>query len=79
MYTGTYTAGMSKTIRVDDDTHAALEALKGEGESFDDLLSRLIAERREAIREGAGLWAGSDAAAKARVARTEMKEEVGHR
>lgn len=28
---------MSKSIRVDDDTHAALAALKGEEETFDEL------------------------------------------
>jgi len=70
---------MSKSIRVDDDTHAALAALKGENETFDDLLSRLIRERREAVREGAGLWEGTDAAEKAREKRTEMKRGVGSR
>lgn len=68
---------MSKTIRVDNDTHAALTALKGEDETFDDLLSRLIRERRETIREGAGLWAGTNAADKAREKRREMKQDVG--
>ena len=38
---------MSKSIRVEDDTHAALAALKGEDETFDELLSRLIRVRRE--------------------------------
>ena len=68
---------MSKSIRVSEDTHAALEALKGEAETFDDLLSRLVAERRETVREGAGLWAESDAATAARKARGEMKRDVG--
>lgn len=70
---------MSKSIRVDDDTHAALAALKGEDETFDELLSRLVRERRESIREGAGLWADSDAAERAREARAEMKDDVGPR
>lgn len=70
---------MSKTIRVDDDTHAALKALKREDETFDDLLTRFIEERREHIREGAGLWEGTDAAEKAREKRKEMKEGVGSR
>jgi predicted CopG family antitoxin len=70
---------VSKTIRVDDDTHTALEALKGEDETFDDLLSRLVRERRETVHEGAGLWAGTDAAEKARAAREEMKRGVGDR
>jgi len=70
---------MSKMIRVEEDTHAALAALKGDDETFDDLLSRLVAERRDDIRDGAGLWADSDAPEGARAARAEMKEDVGHR
>lgn len=59
-------------------THAALEALKGEDETFDELLSRLVSERRETVREGAGIWAGTDAPEKARQARMEMKRGVGN-
>ncbi|MFC6732252.1 antitoxin VapB family protein [Haladaptatus sp. DYSN1] len=70
---------MSKSIRVKDDTHAALAALKGSDETFDDLLSRLIEERRETVRDGAGLWKGTDAAQKARDARKDMKQGVGSR
>lgn len=70
---------MSKSIRVEEDTHAALAALKGEDETFDDVLSRLIQDRREQVREGAGLWEGTDAAEKAREKRREMKREVGFR
>jgi predicted CopG family antitoxin len=70
---------MSKSIRVDDDTHAALAALKGEDETFDDLLSRLVRERHESVREGAGLWEGTDAAESAREKRKEMKRGVGSR
>lgn len=79
LYTKPYTQRMSKSIRVEEDTHAALAALKGDDETFDDLLSRLIEERRETIRAGAGLWEGSDAAEKAREARREMKRGVGER
>lgn len=61
------------TIRVSEDTHAAL---KGNEETFDDLLSRLVAERRRAVRGGTGQWAGSDAAETARTARREMKRDV---
>lgn len=67
---------MSKSIRVDDDTHAALAALKGEDESFDDLLSRLIRERRESVLEGAGFWEGTNGAEYAREKRSEMKHGV---
>lgn len=70
---------MTKTIRVDDSTHAALEALKGDDETFDELLSRLVRERRELVREGAGLWDGTDAAENARNAREQMKRDVGAR
>lgn len=70
---------MSKSIRVDDDTHAALDSLKADDETFDELLSRLLADRREQIRDGAGLWAGTDAAEGARKARQEMKDSVGTR
>ena len=70
---------MSKSIRVHDDTHAALAALKGSDESFDDLLSRLLEERRETIESGAGLWEGTDAADNARKARRGMKRDVGAR
>lgn len=69
---------MSKSIRVDDDTHAALSSLKGDDETFDELLSRLLSDRREQIREGAGLWEGTDAAEGARKARQEMKERIGN-
>lgn len=70
---------MSKSIRVGDDTHAALAALKREDETFDELLSRLVRERRESVREGAGLWADSDAPEAARSKRAEMKDDVGAR
>ena len=79
MYTSLYTTDMSKSIRVDEDTHAALVALKDEDETFNDLLSRLVRERRDLVREGAGLWSGTDAAEHARTAREEMKQGVGNR
>ena len=68
---------MSKSIRVSEDTHAALAALKSEDETFDELLRRFIQQRREAIKEGAGLWKDSDAAEKAREKRNEMKQGLG--
>lgn len=64
---------MTRTIRIDDDTYAALATLKDEGETMDELLARLVEERREAIQEGTGLWEGIDAAEAARAAREEMK------
>ena len=70
---------MSKRIRVTEATHAALEQLKGEEETYDDLLQRLVEERASAIRAGAGLWEGSDAAARARENRRELKRDIGPR
>lgn len=68
---------MSKTIRVDDETHAELRRLKGDDETFDELISRLLRQRRETVRDGAGLWSGSNAAEKAREAREQMKQDIG--
>jgi len=68
---------MSKSTRVDEDTHRALAALKAEDETFDELLTRLLRERRETVRAGAGLWEDTDAAERAREARAEMKRGVG--
>ena len=68
---------MSKTIRVDDDTHASLAVMKGDDETFDDVISRLLENRRAAVEEGAGLWADSNAAEAARTARQSMKDGVG--
>lgn len=68
---------MSKRIQVDDDTLAALLALKGEDETFDEFLSRLVRERHEAISAGAGLWSGTDAAERARESRRGLKRDVG--
>ena len=70
---------MSKSIRVDEVTYAALAALKGDDETFDDLLSRLVRERRESVHEGAGCLAGTDAADSAREVPREMKRDVGVR
>lgn len=68
---------MSKTIRVADETHAELARLKRDDETFDELISRLLRQRRESVRDSAGLWSESDAAEKAREARERMKQDVG--
>jgi predicted CopG family antitoxin len=70
---------VSKSIRVDEDTHAALASLKGDDETFDELLTRLLRERRENVRAGAGLWEGTDAADCARAKRRETKRGVDSR
>ncbi|WP_254863735.1 hypothetical protein [Halovivax gelatinilyticus] len=63
-------------IRVEEDTYAAL---KGDDGTFDDLLTRLVDERCEQIRAGAGLWQGTHAAEKARDVRSQLKRDVGSR
>lgn len=68
---------MSKTVRLDEDTHAILADLKGEEETFDEVIRRLLAERRERIREGAGYWDDDDAAV-ARTRHERMRESVGN-
>jgi len=68
---------MSKTIRVDDETHAALSELRGEEETYDDVITSLLEQRRETVQEGAGLWEGTDAAESALEARKRMKKGVG--
>lgn len=70
---------MSKSIRVDESTHEALRALKREDETFDELIPRLVRARRERVLAGAGFWADSDAAERARGTRREMKEDIGTR
>lgn len=63
-------------IRVGEGTHAELLSLKGDDESFDDVINRLLELRRNSIREGAGYWS-EEAAAIARKQRQGMKGEVG--
>ena len=46
---------MGRRIRVEEDTHAALASLKGDDETFDDLLTRLLRERHDGPQSGAGL------------------------
>jgi len=71
----------TEQIRVSPEVKAALEAEKEPGESYNEALERLIdervARRRKAIRDGAGLWEGTDAAAKATQIRDEMNDEFG--
>jgi len=68
---------MSKSIRVTEETHAALESLKSEDETFDEVVSQLLRDRRAMVRDGAGLWEGTDAPEQARSAREAMKQDVG--
>jgi len=68
---------MSTMVRVQEDTHERLKKLRREGESLDEVISRLIEGREKDIEEGAGFWEGTDAGEGAREARRSMKEEVG--
>lgn len=68
---------MSKTVRLDEDTHATLAELKGEEETFDEVVRRLLAQRRDRIRDGGGYWDEEDASA-ARERHERMRESVGN-
>lgn len=67
-------------IRVSEEIKEALDEQKRPGESYNDVLERLVREqtekRREAIREGAGAWKGTSAAEGAREARQRLNEEI---
>jgi len=77
LYTRLYTLGHEHTHPSRRRLHAALVALKDDDETFDELLSPLIREHRETIREGAGLWSNTDAAEGACKAREQMKQDIG--
>jgi len=76
MYTWAVYTLMGKTIRVDERTHADLAALRGDDESFEDVIRRLLERRRDRIRDGAGYWSDEDEAA-AREQLERMREGVG--
>jgi len=68
---------MSESIQIDPETCAALESLKRDQETFDELLTRLLGSHRRDVYAGAGLLEGTDAAERARERRREMKRESG--
>ena len=70
---------MSERIWIDPETYAALESLKRDEETFDELVTRLLGSRRRDVCAGAGLWEGTDAAERAREKRREMKRERSRR
>jgi len=76
---GSQCVRMPKRIRVDEETHAALASLKGEDETFDDLLTRLLREHHGNSRSGAGFWEESGAAEYARETRQELKTGIDTR
>jgi len=49
-----------KTIMIRDDVYVKLVKLKREGESFSDLLERLLERRRPSLREFVGVLKGSE-------------------
>lgn len=67
---------MSTTIRVTEETKARLERLKGDTESFDDLLSRL-ADVEAHMAQSAGAWADTERAEHVRAERERLKESFG--
>lgn len=68
---------MSKTVRLDEETHSILAELKGDEETFDEVIRRLLSDRRERIRDGAGYWDEEDASV-ARERHERMRESVGN-
>lgn len=70
---------MSERIRVDEDTCAALEPLKDDEETVDELFSRLRREREVVVDAGAGLWEGTDAAERARETHGNNNGDLGAR
>jgi predicted CopG family antitoxin len=71
----------TERIQVSSEIKAALEAEQLPDESYSDTIERLIEDRierrRKAIREGAGLWEGTDAKAEAEEIRDAMNDELG--
>ena len=49
-----------KTLTVRDEVYEKLSKLKREGESFSDLLERLLERRRPSLRDFAGVLRGSE-------------------
>jgi len=49
-----------KTLTIRDDVYIKLVKLKREGESFSDLLERLLERRRPSLREFVGVLKGSE-------------------
>lgn len=73
--------GASEQIRVSPEVKRELDEQRESDESYNDVIERLLAgrteRRREAIREGAGLWEDSEAAEGARKVRAALDEEIG--
>jgi len=71
----------SEQIRVSPEVKAGLEAAKAPDESYNDVVKRLVKERverrRRAIRDGGGLWGGTDTADHAHAVRESMKHKIG--
>jgi predicted CopG family antitoxin len=63
---------MSTSIRVSEETKTKLDRVKREGETFDELLSRL-ADLEDTMAESAGAWEGTNKAEAALEARERMK------
>jgi predicted CopG family antitoxin len=72
--------GSTEQLLVSERVKSELEAQKRPGESYTDVIERLIEKRtecrRETIRDGAGTWGESEATERARAARESMKGEI---
>lgn len=70
---------MSTSIRVSEETKRKLEAIKEEGETFDELLDRLTVDRTKAdVREMAG-FGGEGVGEEMESARDELNESLEER
>lgn len=49
-----------KTLTIKDDVYTKLSKLKREGESFSDLLERLLEQKRQSLRDFAGILKHSE-------------------
>ena len=49
-----------KTITIKDGVYERLASIKGEGESFSDLLGRLASQSRPDLKRFYGAWEGSE-------------------
>lgn len=65
----------TNTIRVSEEIYERLEARKREGESFTDLLDRLLIEER-GIYAGFGAWSNSSGTKKMHEAHERLNEDV---
>lgn len=70
---------MSTSIRISEETKRKLEAVKREGESFDELLDRLAIDRSETDVEEMAGFAGDGIELHMQQARAELNDSLAER